>query len=103
MSGWTNLRAIVSGFKNYHFPNAEIEKIAKERAKICASCPYANPEHPFKLLLDDNRTQEIKGMGCNICGCLLSAKTRQLLNDCPEGKWDKKDTNNLLTKNKNQK
>ena len=87
MNGWRNLRAIVSGFKNYNFPTPEIEKMAKDRAKICAACPHANPDHPFKLLLDDQSTKEISGYGCDICHCLLSAKVRQMLDRCPEKKW----------------
>lgn len=82
-----NLRAIYDGFKNYNFPDPEIEKIAKERAEICASCPHANKNHPFKLLLDDKSTKNITGMGCDICHCLLSAKVRTMLTGCPEKKW----------------
>lgn len=88
MNGWSKLRAIVSGFKNYHFPSEKIELIAKERAKICASCEHSNPSHAFKLLLEDQSTQDINGMGCNICHCLLSAKVRQLFEGCPLKKWN---------------
>lgn len=87
MSSFTKLRAILSGFTNFHFPSPEIEKIAKERAKICSTCEHANPDHPFKLLLDDNSTKEIKNLGCKVCGCLLSAKVRQLFEGCPLKKW----------------
>jgi hypothetical protein len=87
-SGWRKLRAIVSGFKNYRFKNEYFENLAKERAKVCAACPEANPEHPFKLLLDDNVTVEpIKGMGCKICNCYLPAKVRQAFEGCPLKKW----------------
>lgn len=88
MSIMTNLKAIVSGYKNYKFPSETMEKLAKERAKVCASCEHCNPDYPFKKLLADGETiEQIKGMGCNICGCLLSAKTRQLFTTCPEKKW----------------
>lgn len=87
MSGISTLRAIVSGFKNYNFPTPAMETLAKERARICADCKEANPDHPFSNLLEDNRTVEIKGLGCNICHCLLSAKVRQLYDGCPLEKW----------------
>lgn len=82
-----NFKAIISGFKNYAFPSEAMEKLARERAKVCSKCEYANPEHPFKKMLPDDSIEIISGMGCNICGCFLSAKTRQLFSDCPEGKW----------------
>ena len=88
MAGLRTLRAIVQGFKNYHFPNEQVEKQAKERAIICASCKHANHDHPFKLLLQDNSTKEIKGLGCDICHCLLSALVRQYLKSCPIKKWE---------------
>lgn len=80
-------QAITEGFKNYTFKIPEMEKLAVERAKICAACPHANPEYPFKLLKEDGETEPIQGMGCNICGCLLSAKIRQMISGCPEKKW----------------
>lgn len=83
------LSEIYEGFKNYNFPTEDIEKEAMRRASICSACPHANPEHPFKKLLDDNRIEMIKGLGCDKCGCLLSAKTRSPLSKCPIGKWEK--------------
>ena len=54
-------------YKNPKDP--EIEKIAKERALICARCPFNV----------DNK--------CNKCGCYLPAKTRSINSKCPDGKW----------------
>lgn len=88
MNEWIKLRAIIQGFKNLKFSSDSIEKIAKERAVICAKCEHSNTEHPFKLLLEDQSTQDINGMGCNICHCLLSAKVRQLFEGCPLKKWN---------------
>ena len=88
MDAANKLLAITEGFKNYLFPMPIIEELATERAKICADCDKADPEHPFKKLLDDNRTEEIKGMGCSVCNCLLSAKVRQLREKCPLDKWE---------------
>lgn len=62
---------IVSGWKNLLFKTPEIEKVAKQRAKICSDCELNN------------------GGSCSSCGCLLSAKTRSMsdTNKCPIGKW----------------
>lgn len=77
--------AITQGFKNFVFPNEYMEKLATERAKICSTCEHADPNHKFKKWVPaDNRTKEIKGMGCSLCGCLLSAKVRQVLESCPD-------------------
>lgn len=85
---FTKLRAILQGWKNVAFESEAIEKIARNRAKICAACPNANPEYPFKQWFpEENRIEEIKGLGCNVCGCPLSSKIRQLLETCPENRW----------------
>ena len=87
MAGIKTLLAIVDGFKNYHFPTKEMEMKAKNRATVCASCEHADHDYTFKQMLDDGRTKEIKGLGCSICGCLLSAKVRQDVMACPHEKW----------------
>lgn len=88
MSTLNNFKAIVSGFKNYVFPSIHMEQLAKERAKVCSNCEYCNPNFIFKKLIGDGESiEEIKGMGCDRCGCFLSAKTRQLFSKCPESKW----------------
>jgi len=88
-----NLRiyaAIVSGWKNFTFPSKDIEKLAKVRAKICASCDQSTTEYPFKNYIpEEKRIEEIKGLGCKLCGCPLQSKLRQVLESCPhpEKKW----------------
>lgn len=82
------LAAILDGYKNYIFPSENIEELAKARATICSQCTFSDLKYPFKRMLKDGRTKKIEGMGCHACGCLLSAKTRTLLSDCPYGYWD---------------
>lgn len=82
-----NFLAIVEGFKNFAFPSEEMERIAKERADVCSRCTHMNPDHPFKKILPNDKIEIIGGAGCNRCGCLLSAKVRQMIQKCPEGKW----------------
>ena len=78
--------AIVSGFKNYAFHNKEIEELALTRARICAECPFA-VETMFKQMLPDDSIKEIAGLKCSDCGCILSAKVRQIIDSCPQHKW----------------
>ena len=80
------LAAIVSGFKNYMFPNKEMEEVALQRALICAACPLAEVTI-LKQLLSDVNIKEIEGLKCSVCGCILSAKVRQAYESCPKEKW----------------
>mgnify|MGYP006921381677 CR=1 FL=1 len=82
------LKEIVSGHKNFIFPSKEIEELANVRAEICASCEHADPNHPFKKFIpEEKRIEIIKGLGCKLCGCPLSAKTRSVMSTCPKDKW----------------
>lgn len=69
MSWLNKLEEIITGWKNVAFENKEVENIAFERAKICASCPFNEAN------------------SCTKCGCPLIAKTRSPKSKCPEGKW----------------
>lgn len=65
-----NLGEIISGWKNYVFPNEEVEKIATERIVTCLDC--------------EKITSEKK---CGLCGCYMPAKVRSLKSTCPLKKW----------------
>lgn len=82
-----NFLAIASGWKNYIFKSPTIEELAKTRAKICAECPNFNDKSPFKKMLPDKSIEIIEGVGCGLCGCPLSAKLRQVLENCPDKRW----------------
>lgn len=82
------LQAITQGFKNFIFKSEYHEAIAFERAKICTKCPQFNKDYKFKKWMpEDNSITPISGAGCQICGCYIPAKVRQLLEGCPEKKW----------------
>jgi len=66
----SRLEQIYQGWKNYIFPNPEMEALAKKRATICVDCP--------KLKLNNV---------CASCGCYIPAKTRSKTSKCPLGKW----------------
>lgn len=71
------LQEIYSGWKNLIWKNPEIEKIAKERAKICSVCPHIT-----------------KIYTCGICSCVITAKVRNLNSNCPDKRWFKNDKSN---------
>lgn len=77
---------IVEGFANHIFDNPQMEVVAKQRAKICATCPFAKQSNVMKVVIVDNKTKEIQGLYCDACGCNLSAKVRSNTY-CPKGKW----------------
>ena len=64
------LEEIYNGWKNYIFPNKEMEELAKKRAAICVDCPK----------LKSNNI-------CSVCGCYIPAKTRSKTSRCPLSKW----------------
>lgn len=76
---------IGSGWYNYLNPQDEIEKIAKERAKHCNSCPERKKETYLRFIKDDIKTA--KGHLCKLCGCPLSMKVRSLKSNCPKKLW----------------
>lgn len=65
------LTEIYAGWKNYVFPNEQVEKEAKRRMEICVDC--------FKFKTNNNF--------CQACGCYMPAKVRSLKSRCPLRKW----------------
>lgn len=89
------IKDILNGWKNYLIDDPVVEKVAKERAKVCATsgedgkpCPELK-EGVFKAVLKDYRIHEIEGMYCRKCTCPLSAKIRSENEQCPLNKWPK--------------
>ena len=80
------LQNIVDGFANLIGNDPEVEKVAIERAKVCAACPFAEKFGLYSVVID-NRTKQIQGMKCSRCGCNLSGKVRTMHDICPENKW----------------
>lgn len=79
------LNNIVSGWKNYHFPNDRVEEIALHRAQICAHCPNAESSTWNEII--DLRAVECAGMVCNKCDCPITKKVRAENELCPIEKW----------------
>lgn len=66
----SRLSEIYEGWKNYTFPNAQVEEIAKKRMAICVEC---------------NKLK--KNNSCALCGCYMPAKVRSLKSHCRIKKW----------------
>jgi hypothetical protein len=64
------LEEIIAGWKNYVFPNKQVEELAKKRIKICLDCKKLNQRH-----------------FCTICHCYMPAKVRSPKSTCPKRLW----------------
>ena len=65
-----NLNNLIEGWANVISTDPLVEKLAEERAKICAECPFLH----------------LKSV-CGKCGCPVLSKTRSLKSTCPLFKW----------------
>lgn len=75
---------ILNGWANFITKPEVVEEKAKERAAICAACPYAKQGKLLTFVKDT--LSEVQGAYCEKCGCPLSAKVRSV-DICPIGKW----------------
>jgi hypothetical protein len=66
----SKLSEIYDGWKNYVFPNSEIEREAKRRIEICVNCDKLNSRNT-----------------CSLCGCYMPAKVRSLKSHCLLKLW----------------
>jgi len=66
------LAEIFEGWKNYTFPNPQVEELAKKRMAICVS----NECKRFR-----------KNKTCALCGCYMPAKVRSPKSKCTIKKW----------------
>lgn len=80
------VKDIVNGWKNYMIEDPVVDKVAEERAKVCAACPEAK-SGIFTALLKDYKLEEIEGKYCGICKCPLSSSVRSESKKCPLDKW----------------
>lgn len=69
----TQLEEIFLGWKNYIWPNKDIEVLAKKRIKICTD----------KSICDKLKANK----RCAICGCFMPAKVRSPKSKCPRKFW----------------
>jgi len=76
---------IMQGWKNYTFPNKQVEESAKIKAEICAKCTHA-VNSVWDEILPDTTLQEVKGMKCELCDCPLSTLLRSE-KKCEDGRF----------------
>jgi len=65
------LSEILSGWKNYIFPNPASEALAEKRARICITCEW----------------RTLKSNKCKLCGCPIGKAIRSTPKRCPINKW----------------
>jgi len=82
-----NLKAILKGWENYIFTNPEMEAKARERARVCSTCPHAKVG-TYQKFMPDYTLKDIKGFKCDVCGCPLSTLLRQDEKGCELKKWE---------------
>jgi hypothetical protein len=80
-----NPSAIIDGVQNFNNPSSEIEELAGIRTKTCITCPNLVEEEIKILQVEDTRQPQLSGKKCDLCGCILAYKTRQLIDKC--SKW----------------
>ena len=68
----SQLQEIYEGWKNFTFPNPQVEVEAKNRIEICVS----NKCKRFR-----------KNKTCAVCGCYMPAKARSPKSACPLNEW----------------
>jgi len=74
---------VLEGWTNYLSKSEVSEKVALERAKVCAECPNLESKVMLKVF-KDSELKEIEGTRCGICKCPTSALIRTLSKSCSD-------------------
>lgn len=77
--------ALLDGVENFNNPTTEFEELATVRTQTCVACPHMKNEEIKMLQVEDSRLPQLSNKKCDLCGCILSYKTRQLIEKC--SKW----------------
>ncbi|WP_312922162.1 hypothetical protein [Empedobacter brevis] len=80
-----NPSALIDGVTNFNTPSSVIEELAGIRTQTCIKCPHFVDEEIKTLQVEDKLRPQLSGKKCGECGCILSYKTRQLIDRCK--KW----------------
>jgi hypothetical protein len=98
-----NLKNILTGAFNSVFVKEEIERVAKERERICEQCEW----YSENAKLRGYKTVRLDSF-CTDCLCNIHMKTRVLSEQCPMKKWlaevtdEEDDKIQEMLKNENQ-
>jgi len=95
MDQFSKFKNIVEGWSNLAFKNPIVEELANERATICSKCPFSIHSSWVEAVVKSVGGKNVttgklikKGMVCSKCKCPIAAKSRALLEECPEKKWE---------------
>lgn len=80
-----NPKALLDGAENFNNPSEEIEELSKIRTQVCIDCLHFVDEEIKMLQVEDKLQPQLSNKKCDLCGCILSYKTRQLIDKC--SKW----------------
>jgi hypothetical protein len=79
-----NFSQIYEGWRNRLLTRSErIESLSAYRMEICKNCIFHSENRKQKLNYSTLRMD----VHCVDCGCTLSAKTRCISCECPQGLW----------------
>lgn len=78
----SKLKEILNGWTNYVFQTPEIEKLAKDRAVHCSTCPINSGNTCSKRVTVIHNNKPVSGCGCPLPGLLRSKNST-----CKLGKW----------------
>lgn len=68
---------VLEGINNFNNENIAVEKLAKDRLKVCKKCPSFTDEPIDFFRVSDNRIPQLSNKMCGECFCTLSYKLRQ--------------------------
>lgn len=91
MSKLKNLRSIINGWGNLVFPSQSIETIAFSRILKCSECPHIKESKWVEAVVgtvSKSKQNTKKGSVCGLCNCPIEAKSRSLLEKCPDNRWE---------------
>jgi hypothetical protein len=81
----SKIENILNGWQNFIAKSEVTEKLAKERATICAGCD-SNVKSKLLIFVKDS-LKEVEGYKCKECECPSSFKIRSIKEKCPLNKW----------------
>lgn len=91
MSKLKNLKSIINGWGNLVFPSQSIETIAFSRILKCSECPHIKQSKWVEAVVDKvsrSKQNTKNGSVCGLCNCPIEAKSRSLLEKCPDNRWE---------------
>ena len=83
----SSLRNIAEGWYNFINATAYTKRLMQSRLEICDTCPSKEQLSSIGEKIVKTINEEGNLFKCKECGCPLAAKTANLKEKCPLGKW----------------